>query len=349
MKIALITYHYSNNKGAFMQTYALCRYLKEQGHSVCIIDIRQAEEGSQIGFLGSGLRDIIVNHRLQKEIRDLYPPLTRRYATLKELQQDPPEADCYLVGSDQTWNPDISGKQMLAYFLDFGRKDVRRVSYASSFGKIEWSSTKENTERIKQLLKSYYAISIREEQGVKICQKVFDVNPTVVLDPTFLNLSYPEFNKGIRQTNDFLCYKLNRTDDFWTNIGKVGEILGAKPILLNYNYPKKGFRYCFPPSLRTWMRKFAEAKFILTDSFHGIAFSIINRKQFVVILNDDGKNSRLINLMRAVGLENRMYPNVESLLSDYNWRTPIDYRKVEELLIPEIEKSRAFLNNALGK
>lgn len=346
MKISLITYHYSNNKGAFMQTYALCRYLKELGHEVQIVDIRQ-DEGTNLGLLGRIAKELIVGYRLKKDMHTLYPPLTRRYDTIEDLQKDPPVSDCYIVGSDQTWNPDISGKCMMAYFLDFGDDKVRRMSYASSFGKAEWSGSEGVTEHIKQLLHSYYAISVREQQGADICKDVFDINPTVVLDPTFLNLEYPEFNKGIKQSNDFLCYKLNRTTDFWQNVGKVGEIISSKPILLNYNYPKRGFRYCFPPSLRTWMRKFAKAKFILTDSFHGIAFSLINRKQFVAILNSDGKNSRLINLMKTVGLEDRLYPSVESLLNDQKWRNPIDYNGVEKLLLPEIEKSREFLKQAL--
>lgn len=346
MNIALITYHYSNNKGAFLQTYALCRYLKEQGHVLQIIDIRQ-EEGTDLGLIGRIIKDVIVGYRLKMDMKKNYPPLTRRYTTIEELRADPPVADCYIVGSDQTWNPDISGKQMLAYFLDFGERSIRRVSYASSFGKSEWDYPGELTAHVKELLHSFYAVSVREQQGANICKDVFDINPTVVLDPTFLNMEYPEFNKGIKQSNDFLCYKLNRTTDFWQNVGKVGEIIGSKPVLLNYNYPKRGFRYCFPPSLRTWMRKFAKAKFILTDSFHGIAFSLINRKQFVVILNSDGKNSRLINLMKTVGLEDRLYPSVESLLKDQKWRNPIDYNGVEKLLFPEIEKSREFLKQAL--
>ena len=64
MKIAVITYHYSNNKGAFMQTYALCRFLTEQGHDVRIIDIRQ-EEGTNLGFMGRIVKNAIVDYRLQ--------------------------------------------------------------------------------------------------------------------------------------------------------------------------------------------------------------------------------------------------------------------------------------------
>ena len=72
-----------------------------------------------------------------------------------------------------------------------------------------------------------------------------------------------------------------KTDDFWNCAPVLGQLMGLPLALLNYNYPHKGFRYCFPPSLKTWMRRIAAAEFVLTDSFHGVAFSIINKKQFV--------------------------------------------------------------------
>lgn len=345
MKISLITYYYSCNHGAVMQTYALCRYLKELGHNVELVDLRQ-DEGYGSSFLVRLIKPIIFKYRINRIKRQFYPQTSKRYFTISDLREDPPKADCYMVGSDQVWNPNISKSLQLAYFLDYGNANVPRISYASSFGLEKWPGGI-NTDRIKSLLARFDSLSTREVYGKKICKETFNVEADVVLDPTFLNTSYDEFNYGVKQTNDFVCYKLNRTSDFWANVSKVGEIVGAKPLLLNYNYPKKGFKYCFPPSLRTWMRKFAGAKFILTDSFHGIAFSIINRKQFVAILNDDGKNSRLINLMECFGLSNRVYKSVAEMLEDDTWRNPINYSAIEEVLKEKIEFSRNFIKKSL--
>ena len=347
MKIALITYHYSCNNGAVMQTYALCRYLKENGHEVSLIDIRQDEREKQ-PLLVKIVKFFVFGYRIRRIVKKYYPALTRRYLTIDELKKDPPMADCYVVGSDQVWNPAISKEQMLAYFLVFGNDDVKRVSYASSFGVSEWPiKDSDATKKVQSLLARFNHIAVREYQGREICKNTFGLDAQVVLDPTFLNYDYKEFNDGVKQTDDFVCYKLNRTDDFWTNAPKVGHLVGSKPLLLNYNYPKKGFVYCFPPSLRTWMRKLAGAKFILTDSFHGIAFSIINRKQFVVILNDDGKNSRLIDLMNTMGLQDRVFNSVEDMLKNRSWLKPIDYSVLEPVIRAQIEKSRAYLTEAL--
>lgn len=347
MKIAVITYHYSCNNGAVMQTYALCRFLRENGHSVKLIDIRQDESEKQ-PFVVKFVKYFVFGYRINRVVKRFYPPLTKRYWTVDALKNNPPEADCYIVGSDQVWNPAISKEQMLAYFLDFGDKNIKRVSYASSFGVSAWPvRDTELTKKVQTLLARFDYLAVREKQGKDICKNTFGLDAKVVLDPTFLNYEYQEFNDGVKQTNEFVCYKLNRTEDFWMYAKKVGEIIGSKPLLLNYNYPKKGFVYCFPPSLRTWMRKFAGAKFILTDSFHGIAFSIINRKQFVVILNDDGKNSRLIDLMNLMGLQNRVFNSVKDLLVNHSWMEPIDYTELEPIIREQIEQSRTYLLNAL--
>ena len=347
MKVSIITYHYSSNNGAVMQTYALCRYLRELGHDLEIIDIRQDESGG-IPFFVKIIKYFIFGYRINQIVKKFYPKLTRKYNSLDELQADPPISDIYIVGSDQVWNPDISKELALAYFLDFGGSSVKRVSYASSFGKSEWTIDDSNLNlKICKLLSEFMYLSVREKEGKLLCEKQFGISPEVVLDPTFLNYDYLEFNKGVKQSDELVCYKLNRTDDFWKNIKLVGKKLGVKPTLLNYNYPKFGLKYCFPPSLRTWMRKIAGAKFIVTDSFHGIAFSIINRKQFAVILNDDGKNSRLVNLMRIMNLESRVFPSVKSMVEDDSWMEPIDYSILEPNIKRLVEHSRNFLKDAL--
>ena len=347
MKIAVITYHYSNNKGAFMQTYALCRYLREQGHELSIIDIRQ-EEGTNLGLVGRVIKDIIVNHRLKKDIKQLYPPLTRHYNTLQELQQDPPAADCYIVGSDQVWNPNISKKLMFAFFLDFGQKETRRVSYASSFGLSDWiiKDAKIN-DNIRELLGSFNALSVREQEGQALCEREFGLRPTIVLDPTFLNTDYDDIIGKVKPRREILCYKINKTEDFWMNAPIIGKQMGLPMALLNYNYPHKDFRYCFPPSLKTWMRRIAAAEFVLTDSFHGVAFSIINKKQFVVILNHNDRDSRLINLIRLFHLEERMFNSVDEMVKDQRWKKTINYNEVSVLVEKEREASRRYLLGAI--
>jgi hypothetical protein len=330
-----------------MQAYALCRYLREQGHELTIIDVRQKENAS-FGFIGKIIKSIIVGRRLKKDMRELYPPLTRRYYSVEDLQRDPPIADCYIVGSDQVWNPNISKELMFAYFLDFGGKDVKRVSYASSFGLSEWIvGDKEVNDHIKGLLCSYKGLSVREKEGQVLCERTFGCKPTIVLDPTFLNLDYNDIVGNCRPREEILCYKINKTEDFWTYAPVIGKIMGLPLALLNYNLPHKNFRYCFPPSLRIWMRRIAAASFVITDSFHGVAFSIINKKQFAVILNHNDRDSRLINVIRLFNLEERMFNTVEEMVNDRRWEKQINYMAVFKILYKERETSQQYLLDAL--
>ena len=347
MKIALITYHYSNNHGAVMQSYALCRFLREEGHDVEVIDIRQAE-GTNLNIFGRVIKKLLVDYRIRRNQKRYFPPLTKRYMSVDELRANPPEADCYMVGSDQVWNPNISGNLRMAYFLDFGNDKTKRASYASSFGLSEWPLKEEKTiQEISTCLHRFNALSVREKEGKEICKSVFGVNADIVLDPTFLNESYPEFVKRSKQQNILVCYKINKTDDFWQYTPQLANRLGMPVTILNYNYPKKGYRYCFPPSVNTWMKKMASAGFILTDSFHGVAFSIINKRQFVAILNHNGRDSRLINLITSLGLEDRMFDSVGEALKAEPWKKAIDYDTVQPKLDRLREHSISFLRHAL--
>lgn len=348
MKIAVITYHCSNNKGAVMQTYGLCKFLRRHGYDLELIDVRQSEKTNQ-PFYVKLIKFFVVGYRMKQDIKKFYPPLTRRYISVEELRNDPPKADCYIVGSDQVWNPNISKDLMMAYFLDFGGKNVKRISYASSFGISEWV-IKDNAvnQRISSLLKSFSALSVREKEGKLLCEKEFQVVPKVVLDPTFLNEDYNEFTAGVRQEDIIVCYKINKTIDFWKYAPKIKDKLGIPITILNYNYPKKGYKYCFPPSLDFWMKSIASAKFVLTDSFHGVAFSIINRKNFCVILNHNDRDSRLINIIMEFGLQDRMFNSVEEMLEMNVWMNPIDYSKHEDIIKKRVKESQEYLLNALN-
>lgn len=347
MKIAVITYHYSNNKGAFMQAYALCKFLRDQGHDLRLIDVRQEEDAS-FGIIGKVVKGIIVGRRLNRDINNYYPPFTRRYYSSEELRDDPPIADCYIVGSDQVWNPNISKDLMLSYFLDFGPSKTKRVSYASSFGLAEWNIKNDETnEHIRNLLHSFDALSVREIEGQQLCEREFGLLPVVVLDPTFLNDDYSEIIGTVKPRKEILCYKINKTNDFWENAPKLSKQMNLPLALLNYNFPHKGFKYIFPPTLKTWMRRIASAEFVVTDSFHGVAFSILNKKQFAVTLNHNDRDSRLINIIHQFSLEDRLYDSVEEMIKDKCWEKKINYSSLDEIVSIKRKDSQDFLIKAL--
>ena len=199
-KISLVTYHCSPNVGAVMQTYALCRFLKEHGYQVEIVDIRNFEPNLKTISEGSPLpirlvKSVIYPKRINNIFKKFYPALTKHYVSMDELRQNPPQSDYYIVGSDQVWNHVIARNKALAYFLDFGSDNVRRLSYASSFGLSQWEAGPyAPTEKVRECLDRFYSLSVRELEGQNILKETFKKDATIVLDPTFLNDSYPEIS-----------------------------------------------------------------------------------------------------------------------------------------------------------
>ena len=348
MKIGLLTYHYSANIGAVMQAYATCRALQELGHEVVIVDIRQPEDNH------SGLVKLIADVANFKRDRDLrkfrsmhYPPLTRRYLSVDSLRLDPPRVDCLLVGSDQTWNLDISKEMAMAYFLDFGDERIRRMSYASSFGRDSWPENSPVTKGVQKALTRFQHLSVREATGLDILAHTFGLDGTLVVDPTMLFADYQELTGPIPEKNELVCYKLERNQAFYTGIEAVKQMAGMPARLLNNSYPVKGFRYTCPPGVSEWIRRLGGARMVLTDSFHGTVFSLLYQRNFVAVMNKNGRDSRILDLLKAVGLQSRAFESMETLKEDPSWLQPVDYSVVEPRLRAMREVSWDYLKRAL--
>lgn len=141
--------------------------------------------------------------------------------------------------------------------------------------------------------------------------------------------------------------KFNRRKDFRLTAKFISKQIGAPLRTITNVYPIPGFRYSYPPDVENWIKKLAGAKFVITDSFHGLVFSLLYKTPFVVFATPNGKNSRLKNLLELVGLSDRYVvdynPNELKVILD----RPIDYDKVHAILRDERKKSWDFLKNAL--
>ena len=84
--------------------------------------------------------------------------------------------------------------------------------------------------------------------------------------------SYSEITGEIKQRDEIVCYKLDRNQDFFNNISEVKKQLNLPARLLNHSSPVRGLRYTYPPSVNEWIERIGGARFVITDSFHGIRF-----------------------------------------------------------------------------
>lgn len=354
MRIALLTIWHEGNYGAEMQAYATIRALKELGHDVEMIDIRLSDmrKCNWKGRLHKTLSNAIcpVFHKFN-HFWSHYIPTTQRYKTTEELKASPPKADVYLVGSDQVWNPEITEAFSSLYFLNFGRREVKRISYASSFGKTTWDEDTNLTLQIKALLNGFSSLSCREKTGCGILRNEFGKGSVCVLDPTLLHKGYPELTGSVKERNTLVYYPVCPFPEL-ESFGK--ELASACSLqYVNTNTVKKVpiLGLWDRPSIEQWVENIACASFVVTQSFHGLAFSLIYHRQFAVVCNPGGesRSTRLTDLLKQLGLEERFFATVADLRRSHIWEKKIDYCKVESKLDGLREDSINYLKSALSK
>ena len=352
MKIALMTIWHVKNYGAELQTYATVKTLQEMGHDVCVIDYRLLEMRKRTSLIG---RILDFAHNLAPEnIKFEYfwkkhIPSTKHYTSYDELKKDVPEADLYLVGSDQVWNPEITKEKALAYFLDFVPAGKPMASYASSFGTDQWNASEELTQRVQELLNQFKAVACREKQGVDILKEQFAITAQQVLDPSLLRTSYTELTGKIKAKNTLAYYQLRESP----LLSAFAQRMAAKMELEYVNVNKKtkltsSFLWN-RRSVEQWIKAIAESSFVITHSFHGVAMCLVHHRPFVAIYESGNKISRLASLLKIAGLEDRLFTSIEAAEVSDIWQKEINWNNVDTLLKEQREKSLEFLRTITKK
>ncbi len=375
MKIGILTFTLNFNYGAGLQAFALSAFLKSEGHEVVILNIRRQNIDNWINSKLSWKRKIynfgknVVKHCLnywktdsfcqtENMLRDRlvfmdfftqYTCHTRKYYTDEEIKEDLPIADLYIVGSDQVWNPKNANNRLYTYYCSFLPDNVKRISYAASFGgSKQLKLSQEQVVTIKSLLQKFSAISVREDIGIDILKETFGIdNGVEVLDPTFLpDVSVYDKIANTSKINGkgFIFSFKFRSDKKWYNSLKyISEQTGLK---VRTDWRKEKYRgFLFNPviSVADWLQLIRTSEFIWTDSFHCMVFCILFHKNFVVTPSYKGGEGRILSLLKKMGLESRFIYKCEDVVSRKIWNERIDYSNVEEKLGVLRIKAREFL------
>lgn len=342
-RINLITLHYADNNGSALQAYATCRLLRDLGHQVTVINFQNKSTilGRYKHFSSWKLIPRYLNFwRFQHRYMI---PMTRRMFEMDTSKI--PSCDYTVVGSDQTWNADFEIVKRGVYYLNFVNDGSQKIALASSFGKAEWEASSEFTAKVKDWLSEFKAISVREKSGVDICRHYFQREATWVLDPT---LALGDFS-------ELLDMQSHVKDEIRCFLFKMGHSLDV----IDYIAAKEQLPVCqlnvggretyrtvpfWKSSPIEWMEMIRDAKIWVSDSFHGVAFGIVFRKQFIALCNDTKKLERIQSLLHLLGLEDRLVYSVEDLKSRYEQvMSPIDYDNVYAILKKEQSKFKDFI------
>lgn len=348
MNIIVLTFSKEHNFGANLQCYALCKILTGWGHQVQLLDIQLPHPKPGFPAL---LFQKIYAHKDDLFRKKHFPPFTLSYKTAEALKKNPPEADLFIVGSDQVWNPQITQKlSITTYFFDFLPQMTKRIAYAASFGTANWDD-EEHTEKVRTLLTRFHSIGVREQSGVDICQHIFGVKAKSVLDPTLLLDSYEELyiSKNIRINNELICLKFVRHPEFYDVCREVARDKKLQPVLLNNVRYIRGFRNRAFNSVSRWMNSIRSASYVITDSFHCMVFAIIFERPFIVFPSAPERSERMKSLLESLGIASRFCKDYKTFYIHKNelLETPIDYLQVKTKLAYLKKNSLNFLLNAI--
>lgn len=393
MKIGVMTYWTSsNNYGQMLQAWALQKWLKENGHDPYIIryDPTRNERALKKAIYRRRILNIIriypiviklFNYKKEKHRKELYHKSSSKdylrsfkefkenhlvfseecYYSLKELRDNPPIADMYIAGSDQVWHGLLNDDENKSMFLDFGRPDIKRISYAASFGRIKYP--KKLNLKLRKNLERFNAISVRERAGVDICRNI-GLDAIHVCDPTLL-MSKSGYSELLETTqtpigSDYVfIYSLNIKDAKEYRWGELKRFLrksnlkvkvtNANGYLLGAELFGNEVEYDYA-TIPQWLKNIEKASFVVTSSFHGIVFSIILHTPFVYVPLKGilaRSNSRITDLLDKLQLNNRILSDTTT----YEWVTSndIEWDKVDKLLEKFCKSSITYLKMYCGE
>lgn len=342
-KVGIITIVKVNNYGAELQAFALQKRLESAGFQAEIIDYlyyknwRYKDTKESRPFIPISLKGWIlywvkyravnfmidkvftifngnIRRRLERfsSFHKEYSRFSKEFRSYPALYRERMNYDVYMVGSDQVWNPSASSS-IEPYFLTFAPKSSKKISYASSFGV---SFIEEGLQdRFSGLLNNIDEISVREESGVQLVKQLTGRDAALVVDPTLLLTSaeWVEYEKLYPNMPEryMLIYQLSESEviiDLGKSISekrKIPVFRVCKKAFYENQYPGVQNILDAGPSEFLWLIHNAEC--IITNSFHGTAFSVNYHKPFFTVLSNKKKNNvRMESLLRALKLQNRL-------------------------------------------
>lgn len=350
-KIALLTLPLHSNYGGILQCYALQTVLERMGCEVTVLNRRWvAPKLTFLLFIlrcVSMLKCVFRRHVLgqkewhvQKPWAEYYAPYraqeglwgnprflqafvrehihqTKPLFSSQELGQEAEEGqfDSFLVGSDQVWREQYA-PEITDYFLGFLPDSDRRpkVAYAASFGLERVGISNEKLKRCRQLAQRFTAVSVREQSAVCLAKEALGVDARWVLDPTLLltaeDYPFAARSKG-KNWAGVVTYILDGNEVKSQVTNDVSNTFSLPVKAINVSMQTKDEQSVDMLPVEEWLRAFAQADFVVTDSFHGCVFSIIHRKPFVAIANVGRGIDRFTSLLGYFGLQDRLVFSME--------------------------------------
>lgn len=275
------------------------------------------------------------------------------YRSIEDFNNISNDYDFFVCGSDQIWNPTFYNKNNPAYFLTFV-KDKKRIAYAPSIGLSEIPD--KYREEFITYVNRFNSISTREQKGAEIIKKLCNRDAKVVLDPTLLagkDFWFKLLKKrySLPHKKYIFCYIFSNTPKCNEYLHMMQQQTGLPIVytcISNLSYDNLNATLVEYAGPIDFLQLINHANFVVTDSFHGTAFSILLNKDFYVFKRERSDEtidmfSRINNILNEVGLENRAV----SIEQPFHIKPSIDFEKVNSNLNEIRKDSLDYLKNSL--
>lgn len=364
MKIQIITCHDVYNYGASLSALAMQTFLRDSGHDVSLIDYKPPYLSGHYSLAKVDnpvydrpfIRSLYLLAKLPSRLRmrsrkrafDHFTAtrlsLSKRYDSAARLKADPPEADLYIAGSDQIWNTLFQNGRDPSFYLDFVRSGYK-ISYAASFATDRLYAS--DPDVIAARLRNFDAISVRERSGLGILSSLGINDATLTCDPVFLLPAYrwESLASPVSVPGSYiLLYSFDNSGLACSLCSLLGKRTGLPLVSVSPSRPpvKAIDRKSAGPL--EFLSLVRNAEMVVTDSYHGVVFSLIFGKQFYHVDRRENLNIRTADLLDLLGLASRKVTDLNSLPS-----AGIDYGAVHPALESLISGSVGFLNETIRK
>ncbi len=355
MRIGIVTFQETNNYGAILQNFALQKAIEQYGHYAETIDYRSEYIAKPYRLkhlkdkgLGKYVFGVIgylcymprtrANQKFRKNVHYSKPIMKEGLSALNV------DYDCFITGSDQVWNVNLTGYDD-TYFLKFVDAAKKKNSYAASIGISQF--TDEQKEWYKDKLSGYNVVSVREMASIPMLSDITETDVEEVLDPVFLisKEEWDGYTYSAKEKCDYiLVYQLGVSSALVDYAKQCARTYGCK--LVFFPFPLVGTakgRYMLSAGAGDLITYIKNAKYVITDSFHGTALSIIFGKKFATLVSGthSAVSSRLTSLLEKLGLQHRIWKK------DLNIDEEIEYSKVYKILDAERLRSYKVLEKIL--
>ena len=362
MKIGILTIHAAYNYGSALQAVASCQAIKEITGSVTeiidyqpdsIMSMYSLDLRKNVGGIKEFIKFIfsIKSRKQKKKAFDLF--WKKENCLSKNIYYDSNDLfnandvyDSFVVGSDQVWNPDIVGDAFGDFCLEFVSDDKNRYAYASSFGVRNIG--KEQLEKLNLSLKKFKAIAVREREAKNMLDLNIQKHARIVCDPVFLLTKDQWRNRMIKMilpSNYILVYCVEVDKELQTIIKEMSRRLELPIVDVGYATNPQNYMGMHNDNVGPGEFLYAinNAEYVITNSFHGTAFSIIFRKQFLVKAHSK-RGVRMENILDICGLSDRMVREDDELDKVFSRLTKINPERNDNL-DSYIQNSKEYISS----